>query len=89
MKISHCLWKLLKHRKRFFLVLSDYIDKRALVAAGSTRKLARFVVNLAELFEYTKEECFRLHDATLLYHVGYLAVGRDEHNCEFTLQGWQ
>jgi response regulator RpfG family c-di-GMP phosphodiesterase len=71
-----------KAQKEVFLVLSDYIDKRALVAAGSTRKLARFVVNLAELFEYTKEEGFRLHDATLLYHVGYLAVGEDEHNCE-------
>lgn len=71
-----------KAQKEVFLVLSDYIDRRAHMAAGSTRRLARFVSSLAELFGYTKEERTRLHDATLLYHVGYLAVGEDEQNRE-------
>jgi response regulator RpfG family c-di-GMP phosphodiesterase len=71
-----------KAQKEVFLVLADYIDKRVNLPMGSTRRLARFVSKLAELFGYSSEECTRLYDGTLLYHVGYLGVGEEEKNIE-------
>jgi HD-GYP domain-containing protein (c-di-GMP phosphodiesterase class II) len=69
-----------KAQQEVFLVLSDYIDMRASLPVGSTKKLARFVSKIAEFFRYTPEECTRLHDATLLYHVGYLGISEHEEN---------
>jgi response regulator RpfG family c-di-GMP phosphodiesterase len=67
-------------QKEVFLVLADYIDRRALVPAGSTRKLARLAKKTAVLFGYGEEDRDRLHDATLLIHTGYLAIPEQERN---------
>jgi hypothetical protein len=67
-----------KAQKEVFLVLADYIDERANVEPGSTRRLAQLVSKLAVILGYSSEECTRLHDATLLYHVGYLGIGEHE-----------
>jgi len=69
-------------QKEAFLVLADYIDRRARIAAGSTRKLARFAEKTAVLFGYAEEDRRRLHDATLLIHTGYLAIPEQEQNLE-------
>jgi response regulator RpfG family c-di-GMP phosphodiesterase len=65
-------------QKEVFLVLADYIDRRARFPVGSTRRLARFAAKLAPLFGYEAEDCARLHDAILLMHTGYLAIPEDE-----------
>jgi hypothetical protein len=67
-----------KAQQEVFLVLSDYIDMRASLPVGSTKKLARFASKIAVLFGYSTEECAKLHDATLLYHVGYLGIKEHE-----------
>ena len=69
-------------QKEVFLVLADYIDRRALAAVGTTRRLARFVVKIAVFFGYGEEDRGRLHDATLLMHTGYLAIPEEERNPE-------
>jgi HD-GYP domain-containing protein (c-di-GMP phosphodiesterase class II) len=71
-----------KAQQEVFLVLSDYIDMRVSLPVGSTKKLARFASKIAEFFGYTPEERARLHDATLLYHVGYLGISEHEENVE-------
>lgn len=71
-----------KAQQEVFLVLSDYIDMRASLPVGSTKKLALFVSKIAEFLGYTPEECTRLYDATLLYHVGYLGIHEHEENIE-------
>lgn len=67
-----------KAQKEVFLVLADYIDKRAGMPMGTTIRLARMVCDLATLFNYTEGECTHLHDATLLYHAGYLGIPERE-----------
>lgn len=69
-------------QKEVFLVLADYIDRRARFAAGTTRKLARLTEKIAALFGYRHEEQSRLHDAILLMHTGYLAIPELEPNPE-------
>lgn len=69
-------------QKEVFLVLADYIDRRACVSVGSTKKRARLVAQLAVLFGYDTEALSPLHDATLLMHVGFLAVPEREENQE-------
>ncbi|MBN1760036.1 MAG: HD domain-containing protein [Chitinispirillaceae bacterium] len=65
-------------QKEVFLVLADYIDRRAKVLEGSTRKLARLVAQLAVFSGYGEADRERLHDATLLMHTGYLAISEEE-----------
>jgi putative two-component system response regulator len=71
-----------RSQKEVFLVLADYIDRRAGFPVGSTRLLARFAVKIAVFFGYGEEERTRLHDAILLIHTGYLAIPENEPNAE-------
>jgi len=65
-----------------FLVLADYIDRRARFTPGSTRKRAWLVAKIAGYFGYNEDDRTRMHNATLLMHTGYLAIPEDEQNLE-------
>jgi hypothetical protein len=64
-------------QKEVFLVLADYVDERACLQFGYTRMLAGFVKRLSGLIGYSPDDQGRLHDATLLFHVGYIGVADD------------
>lgn len=70
-------------QKEVFLVLADYVDERAGLRIGYTRTLADFVKKLSGLTGYSHEDQERLHDATLLFHVGYIGVADDKSITEF------
>jgi len=64
-------------QKEVFLVLADYVDDRAGLRFGYTRTLAGFIKKLSGIIGYSPEDQQRLHDATLLFHVGYIGVADD------------
>ncbi|NLD91769.1 MAG: hypothetical protein GX639_03780 [Fibrobacter sp.] len=64
-------------QKEVFLVLADYVDERAGLRLGYTRVLAGFVKKLSGMIGYSSEDQDRLHDAALLFHVGYISVADD------------
>jgi HD-GYP domain-containing protein (c-di-GMP phosphodiesterase class II) len=74
LNIAH---EITQSQKEVFLVLADYVDERAGYRFGYTRALAGFVKKLSGMIGYSPEDQERLHDATLLFHVGYIGVADD------------